>query len=45
MLCIRLLLLIGVVDDRFDLPVMPRRLVQAGVAGIRGYVVCRDRFH
>lgn len=34
MICITLLLLIGVVDDRFDLPVMPRMLVQAGVAGI-----------
>lgn len=34
MLCITLLLLVGVIDDRFDLPVMPRMLVQAGVAGI-----------
>lgn len=34
MICITLLLLIGVFDDRFDLPVMPRMLVQAGVAGI-----------
>ncbi|MEN5014981.1 UDP-N-acetylglucosamine--undecaprenyl-phosphate N-acetylglucosaminephosphotransferase [Erwinia sp. Eh17-17] len=34
MICVTLLLLVGVFDDRFDLPVMPRMVMQAGVAGI-----------
>lgn len=34
MCCITLLLVVGVMDDGFDLPVMPRMLLQVGVAGI-----------
>ncbi|MTD26403.1 UDP-N-acetylglucosamine--undecaprenyl-phosphate N-acetylglucosaminephosphotransferase [Erwinia sorbitola] len=37
MFCITLLLIVGVLDDRFDLPVMPRMLLQIGVAGIMMY--------
>lgn len=37
MCCITLLLIVGVLDDRFDLPVLPRMLMQAGVAGIMMY--------
>lgn len=32
MLCASVLLVVGVLDDRFDLPVLPRAVVQAGVA-------------
>lgn len=34
MSCITLLLIVGVLDDRFDLPVMPRMFLQVGVAAI-----------
>lgn len=34
MLCITLLLLVGIADDRFDLPVMPRIALQSIVAAI-----------
>ena len=34
MLCITLLLLVGIADDRFDLPVMPRIVLQSIVAAI-----------
>lgn len=34
MICATLLLMVGVLDDRFDLPVMPRIGLQAVVAGI-----------
>ncbi|MFK8258250.1 UDP-N-acetylglucosamine--undecaprenyl-phosphate N-acetylglucosaminephosphotransferase [Erwinia sp. AnSW2-5] len=34
MCCITLLLIVGGLDDRFDLPVLPRVLLQVGVAGI-----------
>lgn len=34
MCCITLLLIVGVLDDRFDLPVVPRMLLQVGVAVI-----------
>lgn len=34
MICATLLLLVGVLDDRFDLPVLPRMGLQAAVAGI-----------
>ncbi len=37
MICATLLLLVGVLDDRFDLPVMPRMGLQAAVAGIMMY--------
>lgn len=37
MVCVSALLLVGVLDDRFDLPVMPRILLQASVAGIMMY--------
>ncbi|SNY63852.1 UDP-N-acetylglucosamine--undecaprenyl-phosphate N-acetylglucosaminephosphotransferase [Enterobacter sp. CC120223-11] len=32
--CISLLLLVGVLDDKFDLPVLPRVIVQASAAGL-----------
>lgn len=34
MCCITLLLIVGVLDDRFDLPVVPRMILQVGVAVI-----------
>lgn len=37
MICATLLLIVGVIDDRFDLPVMPRMGLQAAVAGIMMY--------
>jgi UDP-GlcNAc:undecaprenyl-phosphate GlcNAc-1-phosphate transferase len=37
MICATLLIVVGVLDDKFDLPVMPRMALQALVAGIMMY--------
>ncbi|QHM71586.1 UDP-N-acetylglucosamine--undecaprenyl-phosphate N-acetylglucosaminephosphotransferase [Mixta intestinalis] len=37
MICATLLIVVGVLDDKFDLPVMPRMALQASVAGIMMY--------
>ena len=37
MICATMLIIVGVLDDKFDLPVMPRMALQALVAGIMMY--------
>ncbi|MEF9674815.1 UDP-N-acetylglucosamine--undecaprenyl-phosphate N-acetylglucosaminephosphotransferase [Pectobacterium aroidearum] len=37
MICATALLVVGVLDDRFDLPVLPRVVLQAGVAALMMY--------
>lgn len=41
MCCITLLLIVGVLDDRFDLPVVPRMILQVGVAVI---MICQGLY-